>query len=263
MSDYFALVTGGTSGIGFETAKRLAEKGLDLALVYLKDESKAQKSIEELKKINPNIQIELFKCDMSLVHELEKFIELVKQKFSNKKLGYFISCHGQIRSNLFLMKKRKDIENVIQEHLISNVFLTHILLKDMCINQFGKIIFMTSLASKKINRGQSDYALSKSALEVFVKSMTSEYYHRGITFNCVSAGLVDTRLAEGVREAYEGKNKTGSKIINVESVVNLLMVVIEDKFNDISGSTLSLDGGQFCLGNNMDYHKLSHHVSAD
>lgn len=260
MNERYALVTGGTSGIGFHIAKKLAEKNVHLALVYLSDDLKAGEAKEKLQQINNKIRIELIKWDLSDIENLILFPKKLKELFPDSKLGYLVSCHGQIKSNLFILKKRSDVLNVINEHLISNVVLTHELLKEMCQNRFGRVLFLTSLASKKINRGQADYALAKAGLEIFVKSLTAEYFHRNVTFNCISAGLTNTRLSAGIAESYEEKNISGAKVVDVKNIAKLANLLLDEASNDISGSTFSIDGGQACLGNNMDYHRLGFNV---
>ena len=257
MTKNYALITGGTSGIGFEIAKSMAINNLNLVLVYLHDEEKAKNALTELQKINPNIGVKILKWDLSQISTLNDFWIKVKSFFLDFKISHFISCHGRIGSNLFLFKKQEEIANTINEHLVSNVLLTHLILKDMCVAKFGRILFLTSLASKKINRGQSDYALSKSALEVFVKSMTAEHFHRGVTFNCISAGLVNTRVTEEISKAFADKSAEGAKIVDVKNVARMAMLILSDESSDISGSTFSIDGGQGSIGNNHDYHRLS------
>ena len=257
MDKSYSLITGGTSGIGFEIAKSLVVKNSNLVLVYLSNDEKASRAKDELQRLNSKANIKTIKWDLGKIDLMNEFWSKVKDCFPGSKIVHFVSCHGRIGSNLFLFKKHEDILNTINEHLVSNVVLTHLITKEMCVNKFGRVLFLSSLASKKINRGQSDYALSKSALEVFVKSMTAEHFHRGVTFNCISAGLVNTRVTEEIAKAIDEKSAEGAKIVDVKNVARMAMMILSDESSDISGSTFLIDGGQGSIGNNHDYHRLS------
>lgn len=252
-----ALVTGGTSGIGFEVSKKLAADGVHLILTYHKDDTKAEGARRELATINPGVDVSILRQDFAQLSQAPEFFERLDRTLGHRKLDYFVSSHGKIGSDLFLFKSRAEILEMINQHLIANVLLTHHVLKGMCVRKFGRVIYVTSLASKKINRGQADYALSKAGLEVLVKSLTAEYYHRQVTFNCVSCGLVDTRVSEKIAQAYAEKKNEVGRIVRKESVANLVMMLLSDWAADISGATYAIDGGQAQLGNNMAYHRLS------
>lgn len=255
MSQGYALITGGTSGIGFEIAKKLSKRNVDLFLVYLSDDTKAENARAELLKLNSNIKVHLEKIDLSNLSLISPLIKKMRATYLDKDLLYFVSCHGRIRSSLFIQKKVEDILEVLNEHLMSNVVLTHSLLSIMCLNKSGRVLFLTSLAAHKINQGQCDYALAKSGLETFVKSLTSEYSHRNITFNCISAGLVDSRARADI---VDDMNKQGrSKVVKVGEVASLALYLLSEEASSITGSTLRIDAGQFCQGNNLDYHRLS------
>ena len=255
MSEGYALITGGTSGIGFEIAKKLSKRNVNLFLVYLSDDNKAENARSELLKLNSKIKVHIEKTDLSNISLIDPLVKKIRETYLDKDLLYFISCHGRIRSSLFIQKKIENILEVLNEHLMSNVVLTHSLLNTMCLNKFGRVIFLTSLAAHKINQGQCDYALAKSGLETFVMSLTSEYSHRNITFNCISAGLVDTRARADI---VEDINKQGrSKVVKAGEVASLALYLLSEEACAITGSTLRIDAGQFCHGNNLDYHRLS------
>ncbi len=253
------LITGGTSGIGLEVAKRVAAKGQDLYLVYRSYHEKAVASEAALAKEFPEIKIFKRCFDLSQLNGTEQFLEDFEKVATSYHLDSIVSCHGQSRPHLFLQKTQLAILETINEHLISNVVMMHRLIPKLCVQSYGRVVFMTSLASHKINRGQSDYALSKGALEVFVKSLVSEYGHRNITFNCISAGFADTHFTKGIYKDLSEKHR--KIVVPVQQIADLIQLLIDEKTTHINGSTFRIDGGQFCLNNNFEYHSLSFHNS--
>ncbi|MFN8370928.1 MAG: SDR family oxidoreductase, partial [Bacteriovoracaceae bacterium] len=83
-----ALITGGTKGLGFATAKQLAAKGVDLFLAYRKDESNAKIAQATIQK-EYNVNCTIFACDLALEGQAEVLFNEVKQVFNNK-LDYYV-----------------------------------------------------------------------------------------------------------------------------------------------------------------------------
>lgn len=253
------LITGGTSGIGFEAAKRAAKRGQDLYLVYRANHDKADKAEAELTKEFPTIKIYKRCFDLSTLGGTEMLLGDLESTTKDYRLDAIVSCHGQSRPHLFLQKNQSAILETIHEHLVSNIVLMHRLLPKLCVQSYGRVVFMTSLASHKINRGQADYALSKGALEIFVKSMVSEYGHRNITFNCVSAGFADTHFTKDIYKDLSEKHR--KIVVPAQQIADLIALLTDEKSTHINGSVFRIDGGQFCLNNNFEYHTLSFHNS--
>ncbi len=253
-----ALITGGTSGIGLETSKRLVAQGYDLHLVYKSNHKKAAEAVVTLNEINPDSNIVTEAVDLSKKENCLNFTTSFSKKYAKDSLNAFISCHGHISPGLFLQKQIDSVLNVINEHLLSNLIITHSLLQKMCVQKYGRIVFITSLSAHKINQGQADYALSKAALEIFVKSLTSEYSQRNVTFNCICAGLVNTKILGSFAE--EMIKSSPNSVVPVEQVGDMIELLVSEKSSHITGSTFLIDSGQSCRNNNLGYHKLSFHA---
>jgi 3-oxoacyl-[acyl-carrier protein] reductase len=251
----YSIITGGSSGIGLEIAKRLAAAGNNLIIVFRHNHENAIIAEQLLKEINSEISIHTHKFDLSNLDEVDQFLDLLSTEYKTASFNHYISCHGQIKPSLFIQKKFSSILSLMNEHLISNIKIVHGLLKKMCTQKFGRVVFISSVAAHKINQGQADYAVSKSALETFVKSMTSEYFHRNITFNCVCAGLVDTKATKEMAQDMRAHSR--SEVVSAEDVSSLVEYLCGSQAKFISGATLLIDGGQLCMNNNLPYHRLS------
>lgn len=253
-----ALITGGASGIGFEASKKLAQLGYDLHIVYRKNHDRAAQSKETLLQINPSINVITECIDLSEAGQADFFGKEFVSRYKDNSIKVFISSHGRTSPGLFIQKKIDLILKTITEHLISNIILSRHLLKPMCVNKYGRMIFITSVSSHKINQGQADYALSKGALETFVKSLTSEYYHRNITFNCLALGLTKTPATEDLLKNLPSNLQ--ANLVPLEQVGSVFELLLKEASSFISGSTFILDAGQLNNNNNSPYHRLSFYV---
>lgn len=256
----YALVTGGTSGIGAEIARRLVLKGYSLILVYISNEEKAMSFKTELGKSYPDKDVILLKHDLSNEESRQDFFGKLKQILKNDTIEVFVSSHGRSHPKLFIQQKFNEIKNVLEEHLISNMQITHFLLNHFCHNDFGRVIFITSLSSHKINRGQLTYSLSKGAIEGFVQSLTAEFSSFNINFNCISSGFAETNLSKDIYSKMSDKDK--KNIVSVREIADLAELLIKRETTSFRGSSIRIDSGQFCLNNNMEYHKISFHLKS-
>ncbi len=255
MKNKLSLITGGTSGIGYEVSKKLARLGHDLLLVYISDDNNAQVATSELKTINSKIEVHVLKLDLIQDSNIQILIDTINIKFKDRYLANFVSCHGRVTPGIFLQVKMAAIRTTLQEHLISNIMITHGILQRMCVQKFGRVVFVSSISAHRINRGQISYAMAKSALETFVQSLTAEYYQRNVTFNCVSPGLTVTKVTKDISEAMARDGQT--KPIAAEEVANLIVYLCAEENVSISGTTFKIEAGQNHVNNNRDYNKLS------
>lgn len=253
-----ALITGGTSGIGLEAAFRAAQRGYSLALVYRENHERAEVACLRLRSAFPQIEVAAVSYDLSDPTKVDEFVKYLGDLSARFNIEVFVGSHGRSVPSLFLQKKTESIVATIQEHLLSNIMILHKVLPGMCIQKYGRVVFITSLAAHKINRGQSDYALSKSALETFVKSLTAEYHHRNINFNCISSGFAATNLSKSIYENFSDDQK--KNVVPIEQIGDLIDLMISKSATHLTGSVVRIDGGQFCLNNNSEYHSLSYHI---
>lgn len=254
-----ALVTGGASGIGFTVSQKFATRDYNLLIVYSKNSEKAEKARDFLQTQNPNITVEVLKIHLGDLQADQSLAQHIKSNYADHRLENVVFCHGRVIPGIFLQTPLAALENTINEHLMSSIRLTHFLLQKMCVQKYGRFVYLSSMASHKINRGQSAYALSKAALETFVKSLTSEHFQRNVTFNCVSPGVVKTPVTEKISEAMLADGKT--RPIDASEVGEVINFLCSEAAQSISGSTIRIEGGQAVMNNNLEHHKLSFYTN--
>lgn len=243
-----ALVTGGTSGIGFAAARKLAAD-YDLALCYASNSDKADKAAALLRTEFPDTKVFLYQKPLASHGDV---VELSKQVLADFPQGpaALVLSHGRLRDGLFLMSEFADHELIINEHLVATMALVHVFLKGMYRERFGRVILLSSISARFAKRGQTNYAAAKAGLEGFARTLALEVAQRGITVNTVAPGLIETPMTEGlVKKLAEGevdirKRIPAGYVGAGDDVGELIAFLCSDKARYITGTTHTVDGGR-------------------
>jgi len=233
------LVTGATGGIG----KALVQKFVSLEGNVLATGTKTEK-LDPLKKEFPNINV--LKFDISDHSKIEEFIENVSSQLVG--LDILVNNAGINMDNLSLRMKDDEWKKVIDLNLGSTFFLCKYGIKKMLKNKYGRIVNITSVVGHTGNLGQSNYAASKAAIIGMSKSLAIEYAKKNITINCVSPGLIQSKMTEGIVESIKAVLTSRipmAKLGKGEDVANTVAFLSSDAASYITGETIHVNGGMY------------------
>lgn len=183
----YTLITGGTEGIGFELAKQFAEHGHHLIIVA-RDEAQLQKT--KLSLQGSNVEIITFSKDLFGPDSPFELYDEIKQR--NLTVDILVNNAGQGVYGLF---EETDIRRelaIVQLNIASLVVLTKLFLQDMLSVGDGKILNVSSIASKTPGPWQSVYHGTKAFVQSFTEAIRSEVKDRGITVTALLPGATDT-----------------------------------------------------------------------
>ena len=247
MEKHLALITGGTSGIGFGAAKKLAPS-CDLALGYAGNHEKAEKAGQELEATGVRV-----KTFAKPLHSYGDAVELLEQvtSYFKKSPDILVNSAGTIHDGFFMAVDFEHHERLVREHLIATMALCHLTIKSMYGNKYGRIVNLSSISGMYAKRGQASYAAAKSAIVGFTKTLALEVAHRGITVNAIAPGFIDTAMTAGIRKAL-GKDpqRAIKKIVPAgyagtpEDVGSLIAFLCSDEARYITGTLMVIDGGR-------------------
>ena len=242
-----ALITGGTSGIGFGAARKLAPI-CDLALAYAGNHEKAEKAGHDLEAMG--VRVRTFAKPLHSYEDAVELVEQVKSSF-NKSPDILVNSAGTIHDGFFMMTDFAHHEKIVREHLIVTMALCHRTIKSMYGNKFGRIVNMSSISGMYAKRGQASYAAAKAGIVGFTKTLALEVAHRGITVNAIAPGLIETSMTAGIMKILEKDPKGGIKKIipagyagTPEDVGNLIAFLCSDEAHYITGTVMVIDGGR-------------------
>lgn len=202
MQDKIVVITGANSGIGFETAKALAEQGAQVVMAC-RDATRAEAALQDLKQAVPQAQVQLMDLDLASFDSIHAFAQSFKSQF--KQLDVLVNNAG-----LFPMTEQKTTEGFEMQFGVNHLghfLLTHLLLPELkaagnarvvnvasMIHQIGKIDF-NSFKGEKAYKPLKAYGQSKLANVLFARELAKRYESDGISSFSLHPGGVGTNIA--------------------------------------------------------------------
>ncbi len=234
------IVTGASKGIGREIAKKLAMKGYQVIANYNKSEKEILNLKQEL--LEKNINIDIFRADVSKREEVEKLVSYTIEKY--KKIDVLINNAGISQIKEFTQITDDDWNNMINTNLNSVFYMTQNVCKNMIKNKKGCIINISSIWGITGASCEVHYSVSKAGIDAMTKSLAKELGPSNIRINSIAPGIIDTGMNKSltqeeikVIEEEIPLEKIGTTI-DIEKCVEWLM---EDKYT--TGQIISVNGG--------------------
>lgn len=247
MERRLALITGGTSGIGFGAAEALAGE-YDLALAYAGNHERAEKAALQLEE--SGCRAKLFAGQLSGYDDAKRLFDDVISK-CGKPPEILINSAGGVKDGFFMQTDFSIHEQLVSEHLLVTMALCQLVLKPMYGKRFGRIVNLSSISGFYAKRSQANYSAAKAGVIGFTRTLALEVAHRGITVNAVAPGLIRTPMTAGiVRYLESDSGKTVSKNIPAGfigepgDVAPLIAFLCSDEARYITGAVIPVDGGR-------------------
>ncbi|HCO68704.1 MAG TPA: short-chain dehydrogenase [Dysgonomonas sp.] len=199
-----ALITGGSRGIGKDTAVSIAQKGIDVVITYNSNKQEADKVVAEIQAMGRKAAA--FQLDASKIESFDTFFgqlaEYLKKETTNGKFDFIVNNAGTALYGLFTDITEEQFDATMNIHFKGVFFLTQKALKYM--NDGGGIINISSGLTRFSNPGSSGYASMKGAVEVLTRYLAKELAVRTIRANVVAPGAIATDFGGGhVRDNAE------------------------------------------------------------
>ena len=235
------IVTGGSRGIGAGIVQFLAEKNkYNIVLNYNKSEESARKIKEKLN--NKQVNIEIFKADVSKRGEVKKLIEFTLNKFNN--IDVLINNAGISQTKLFTDITDADWDNMMQNNLNSAFYCSQEVLSNMIHNKQGCIINISSIWGVEGGSCEVHYSTAKAGIIGLTKALAKEVGPSNIRVNCIAPGMIDTDMNKeySKEDVQEIINETPlGKIGRPIDIARCAYWLIEDEFT--TGQVISINGG--------------------
>ena len=237
-----ALITGGSSGLGYATAKKFIDEGYH-TIITGRNADKLDNAAKQLGDQCTGIQF-----DMEWLDKMPEFVQDLQSRF--QRIDVLVNNAGINHKQDFIDVTNEDFERVIKINQTALFALSREVTKVM-INQAngGVIIHIGSMAGHYGIPKVIAYTAAKTALEGMTKAMAVELSPLGIRVNCVAPGFIKTPMsAKALDNDPERKNKVLSrtpmrKLGVPEDIANAVYFLASDQASFISGETLKVDGG--------------------
>ena len=236
-----AVITGGTRGIGFATAKKFLENEAKLVLLGSKQET-VEKAIKELKQINSSYEVIGFYPNLSSKEEMNEVFKKVKEIYG--RIDILINNAG-ISSKTKIEDYSEEEYDKITNLNIKSVFNCSKQIIPYLKETKGVILNISSMVSIYGQPSGVMYPTTKFAVNGITKSLARELAPQGIRVNAVAPGIINTDMvAQLPKEMIEPLIKTipFGRIGEPEDIANAFLFLSSNLSSYITGVVLSVDG---------------------
>ena len=233
-----ALVTGGTRGIGAATAIALKTEGYTVVAVYGRDGEKA-------KLFRNETGIPVYKWDVSDFEACQAGVAQVEA--DQGPVEVLVNNAGITRDATMHRMNYDQWRQVIETNIGSCFNMSRAVIVGMRKRKFGRIVNVGSINGQAGQYGQVNYAAAKSGIHGFTKALAQEGAAHGITVNAIAPGYIDTEMVAAVPgdilEKIVQRIPVG-RLGKAEEIARAITFLAADEAGFITGSTLSVNGGQ-------------------
>jgi 3-oxoacyl-[acyl-carrier protein] reductase len=243
-----ALVTGGSRGIGAETAVMLAECGADVGIGYRSREAEAAAVVKRVAE--RGVRSFAYGSDLTTLAGADALFERALREFGG--LDIVVGNAGTWPvEDAGVSDMEPDRWRATLAHNLDAVFHTA-RAAARALNDGGRLVFVSSTAGQRGEAYHSDYAAAKGATISVVKSLAIELAPRGITVNSVAPGWVDTEmvaevLEQGGRERIVASIPIG-RIASARDIAGPIVFLCSDEARHVTGEILNVNGGSVLCG---------------
>jgi 3-oxoacyl-[acyl-carrier protein] reductase len=239
----FALVTGGSRGIGKAVCIKMAEMGYNVLINYKSNEAEANNTLALVKE--KGVEGELIQFDVSDKEAIMTKLGAWMEANTDKVIEVLVNNAGIRDDGLMMWMKDEQWDSVIKTNLDGFFYVTRLVVNSMLQKKYGRIINIVSLSGLKGLPGQTNYSAAKAGVIGATKALAQEIGRKGITVNAVAPGFIKTDMTEGLNEA-ELKNMVPLKRFGTpEEVAHTVGFLATGGAAYITGEVISVNGGLY------------------
>jgi 3-oxoacyl-[acyl-carrier protein] reductase len=239
----YALVTGGSRGIGRSIAIKLAEQGYNILINYKSNEAEAlntQKLVQE-----KNVTGELLKFDVSNKEEVATALGGWMEKNADKQIEILVNNAGIRQDTLLMWMTDEQWDGVLGSSLDGFFYVTRLVVNSMLKKRYGRIVNVVSLSGIKGMPGQVNYSAAKAGVIGATKALAQEVARRNITVNAVAPGFIRTDMTQDLNEQELKALIPMQRFGEPEEVAEAIVFLASPKASYITGTVLSINGGLY------------------
>lgn len=234
LENRICLITGASSGIGYETARLFIENGAKVIGVDFAHDNGVEN------------EIDYYKVNVANTSECEQLKDKILLKY--RKLDVLVNCAGITRDALTKNMSEQQFDDVICVNLKGTWNIVKCFGPEMQYQKSGSIVNVSSVVGIYGNIGQSNYSASKAGVVGMTKSWAKEFAYKGgnVRVNAVSPGYTMTNMLKTVPqnllEKFASQTMLGRLAEPIE-IAKVILFLASDMSSYVTGSVIQVDGG--------------------
>jgi len=237
----YALVTGGSRGIGRAISIQLASMGYHVLINYKSNTEEAQKTLNKI--IENGGEGQLLQFDVENTNEINAALNAWIEQHPEAYIEVLVNNAGIRKDNLFFWMTDDEWNQVINTNLNSVFYVTRFLIKYMLNKKYGRVINIVSLSGLNGRSGQVNYAAAKAGIIGLTKSLALEAAKKNVTVNAIAPGFIETDMTKDLNQDELKKIIPMGRFGKPDEVAELAGFLASGKASYITGQIISIGGG--------------------
>jgi 3-oxoacyl-[acyl-carrier protein] reductase len=238
----YALVTGGSRGIGREICKTIAaDLGYHIIVNYASNAAAADETVAAIKANGGTAETLQFRVENK--SEVEAKLGEWEKNNPGAVIEVIVNNAGITKDGLFAMMDEPAWDSVVDISLKGFYNVTHYLIQKLLRHRYGRIINVVSLSGAKGNPGQVNYSAAKGGMIAATKALGQEVAKRKITVNAVAPGFIKTEMTKDLPVDELIKYVPANRFGEAQEVADLVSFLASEKAGYITGEVININGG--------------------
>lgn len=237
----YALVTGGSRGIGRAVCVALAKNGYNILINCVRGTAEAEKTLALVRETGQDGAIVQF--DVSDTSQVRAALTTWSDTHPEEYIEVLVNNAGIRHDDVLLFMDEASWHKVIATTLDGFYNVTKNVLEQMLLHKHGRIVNIASLSGQTGIAGQTNYSAAKGGLIAATKALALEVARKGVTVNAVAPGFIKTDMLEGLDEKELAKGVPMRRLGTPEEVASLVCFLASADAAYITGEVISINGG--------------------